>query len=160
MKKMKGIILHGGFGTRLHPLTNTESKGLLPIANKPMSEYALDSLRNSGISEITIVVGGIGKEKVIKHYGNGKKFGLKISYINQSEPKGISHAINLCKEFISNEKFIVFLGDNIIDQSIKDFAKEFEFSDYDAMILLSEVDNPSQFGIAEIDEKGEIVLDQ
>ncbi len=147
---MKGIILHGGHGTRLRPLTHTGPKQLLPIANKPMSEYCLDSIKETGITEIAIIIGGIGSNKVEEYYGNGERFGVNITYIVQDEPRGIAHAIKLCKDFIGNDKFIVFLGDNIIQKSIYDFANNFQNSKFDASILLCEVDNPSRFGIADI----------
>ena len=147
---MKGIILHGGHGTRLRPLTHTGPKQLLPIANKPMSEYCIESIIDAGITEIAIIIGGIGANKVKEYYGNGEKFNVQITYIQQDEPRGIAHAINLCKNFIGNEKFLVFLGDNIIQKSIKDFVNEFQNSDAKASILLCEVDNPTQFGIADI----------
>ena len=148
---MKGIILHGGHGTRLRPLTHTGPKQLLPIANKPMSQYCLDAIAETGITEIAIIVGGIGSNKVREFYGDGTKFGVKITYIEQDEPKGIAHAIRLCKNFVNNEKFLVFLGDNIIQKSIIEFVENFNSSDYDATVLLCEVDNPSRFGIADID---------
>jgi glucose-1-phosphate thymidylyltransferase len=107
---MKGIILHGGHGTRLRPLTHTGPKQLLPIANKPMSEYCLEAIKDSKIRDIAIIIGGVGNEKVKEYYGNGEKFGVKITYIEQDEPRGIAHAIKLCKNFIHNEKFLVFLG--------------------------------------------------
>jgi glucose-1-phosphate thymidylyltransferase len=153
---MKGIILHGGHGTRLRPLTHTGPKQLLPIANKPMSEYCLNALKDAGISEIAIIIGGVASNKVEEYYGNGKKFGVDITYVSQDEPRGISHAINLCKDFIKNEKFIVFLGDNIIKKDISDYKKEFENSEFAASILLCEVDNPSQFGIADLNSDGSI----
>ena len=152
---MKGIILHGGHGTRLRPLTHTGPKQLLPIANKPMSKYCLDAIAETGITEIAIIVGGIGSNKVREFYGDGTKFGVKITYIEQDEPKGIAHAIRLCKNFVNNEKFLVFLGDNIIQKSITDFSENFRNSNYDATVLLCEVDNPSRFGIADV-ENGKI----
>ena len=153
---MKGIILHGGHGTRLRPLTHTGPKQLLPIANKPMSEYCLESIKDAGITEIAIIIGGVGSNKVKEYYENGEKFGVKITYIQQDEPRGIAHAIGLCKEFIDNEKFLVFLGDNIIQKSIKDFVENFKNSDYDSTVLLCEVDNPSRFGIADVKD-GKII---
>ena len=153
---MKGIILHGGHGTRLRPLTHTGPKQLLPIANKPMSEYCLESLRDAGITDIAIIIGGIGSNKVQEYYGDGKNFGVNLSYIHQDSPKGIAHAVRLCKDFVGKEKFVVFLGDNIIQKSIDEYADNFLNSDADASILLCKVDNPSQFGIAEI-ENGKII---
>jgi len=153
---MKGIILHGGHGTRLRPLTHTGPKQLLPIANKPMSEYCVQSIKESGITDIAIIIGGIGSKKVRDYYGSGEKFGVSFTYIEQDSPKGIAHAIRLCKEFTKNEKFLVFLGDNIIQKPIKNFVNKFEESNYDATLLLCEVDDPSRFGIASV-EKGDII---
>ena len=152
---MKGILLHAGHGTRLRPLTHTGPKQLLPIANKPMSEYCIESMKIAGVKELVIIIGGIGSQKVKEYYGNGDKFGIKITYVLQDFPRGIAHAISLCEDFIGNEKFLVFLGDNIIQKSINEIAKEFEKSDAKATILLCEVDNPSRFGIADI-KNGEI----
>lgn len=147
---MKGIILHGGHGTRLRPLTHTGPKQLLPIANKPMSQYCLESIRSTGIKDIVIIIGGIGSNRVREYYKDGKDFGVNITYVEQDFPKGIAHAIRLCKDFVGNDKFLVFLGDNIIQKEIVEFAKEFEKSDASASILLCEVDNPSRFGIADV----------
>ena len=147
---MKGIILHGGHGTRLRPLTHTGPKQLLPIANKPMSQYCLESLVDAGVSEIAIIIGGIGSNKVQEYYGGGEKFGAKITYVNQDYPRGIAHAINLCREFVGNDKFVVFLGDNIIKKSISNYVSRFKQSDASASILLCEVSNPTQFGIADV----------
>jgi len=151
--KMKGIILHGGHGTRLRPLTHTGPKQLLPIANKPMSQYCIESICDAGITDIAIIIGGLGANKVKEYYGNGKKFGVNITYIEQDEPRGIAHAIRLCKEFVNNEKFLVFLGDNIIQKPITNFVENFTKSYYDATVLLCEVDNPSRFGIADVENK-------
>jgi len=150
-KNMKAIVLHGGHGTRLRPLTHTGPKQLLPIANKPMSQYCIESIKETGINEIAIIVGGTGSSKVREYYGSGEKFGVSFTYIEQDKPKGIAHAIRLCKEFVNNEKFLVFLGDNIVQRSIADFTSNFKKSEFDATILLCEVDNPSRFGIAAIE---------
>ena len=152
---MKGIILHGGYGTRLRPFTHTMPKQLLPIANKPMSQYCLEALRDAGIREIAIILGGDNSYKVKEHYGDGEKFDVKLTYIYQDTPKGISHAISLCQKFIQNQKFVVFLGDNILKKNILEFKENFEKSNSDATILLCEVDNPTQFGIVDI--KGNII---
>lgn len=147
---LKGIILHGGHGTRLRPLTHTGPKQLLPIANKPMSQFCLESMMEAGVKDFAIIIGGTGSNKVKEHYGDGEQFGVKITYVEQDYPRGIAHAILLCKDFVGNEKFLVFLGDNIIQKSISDYARKFEKSDASASILLCEVDNPSRFGIAEV----------
>lgn len=150
---MKGIILHGGHGTRLRPLTHTGPKQLLPIANKPMSQYCIESIKEAGITDIAIIIGGLGSNKVKEYYKNGENFGVNITYIEQDEPRGIAHAIRLCKEFINNEKFLVFLGDNIIQKPIADFVENFNKSNYDATVLLCEVDNPNRFGIADVENE-------
>jgi len=148
---MKGIVLHGGHGTRLRPLTHTGPKQLLPIANKPMSQYAIEDLRDAGITDIALIVGGAYHEKVKEYYGDGKQFGVSLTYIYQDEPKGIAHAVGLCKEFVSNSNFIVYLGDNVLRKGISSYANKFDFNNNDAMILLCEVENPKMFGIAEVD---------
>jgi len=150
---VKGIILHGGHGTRLRPLTHTGPKQLLIIANKPMSQYALEDLREAGITDIAIIIGDVYPEKVKEYYGDGTKFGVKIKYIFQDKPKGISHAIRLCKDFIGNEKFVVYLGDNVLRTGLEKYTKKFVSSKADAMILLCDVDDPSRFGIAELEGK-------
>jgi glucose-1-phosphate thymidylyltransferase len=150
---MKGIILHGGHGTRLRPLTHTGPKQLLKIANKPMSQYALEDLKNAGITEIAIIIGDVYPEKVKNYYGDGKSFGLDITYVYQDEPKGIAHAIGLCKEFVGNDKFVVYLGDNIFRSGLKKYINKFTSSADSTLILLAEVTNPSQFGVAKIENQ-------
>jgi len=102
---LKGIILHGGHGTRLRPLTHTGPKQLLPIANKPMSQYCIESLREAGITDIAIIIGGLGAKKVEETYGQGEKLDVNLTYIIQDSPKGIAHAINLCKDFVGTILF-------------------------------------------------------
>jgi glucose-1-phosphate thymidylyltransferase len=148
---MKGVILHGGHGTRLRPLTHTGPKQLLPITNKPMSQYALEDLREAGITDIAIIIGDVYPEKVKEYYGDGKKFGVKITYVYQDQPKGIAHAIRLCKKFVGDDRFVVYLGDNIFRASLDKYTKKFVSSKSDAMILLCEVNDPSRFGIAELE---------
>lgn len=150
-------MLHGGHGTRLRPLTHTGPKQLIPVANKPISQHALEDLRKAGIKDVAIVLGDIYPEKVIEHYGDGSKFGVKITYIHQGEPKGIAHAIGLCREFVGKNPFIVYLGDNLLKGGITKFTKEFKSSKYDGMILLCKVKNPELFGVAKIDSGGKLV---
>jgi len=150
---MKGIILHGGHGTRLRHLTHTGPKQLLPIANKPMSQYALEDLRDVGIKDIAIIIGDVYPEKVKEYYGNGKKFDVNITYVYQDKPKGISHAIKLCKKFIGNDNFIVYLGDNVLRSSLSKYVKKFSSSKANSLILLCEVDDASRFGVAEVKNK-------
>jgi glucose-1-phosphate thymidylyltransferase len=154
---MKGVLLHGGFGTKLRPITHTGPKQLIPIANKPNSQYVLEALRASGITEIAIVLGNIFPEKVKEYYGDGQGFGVRIQYIQQSEPKGIAHAIGLCEEYVRGEPFVVYLGDNMLKGGIKSFVSKFNDSDYDAMLLLCPVENPERFGVAKISKEGKLV---
>lgn len=154
---MKGIILHGGRGARLRPLTHTGPKQLIPVANKPISQYVLEHLKRIGISDIAIVLGDIGAQRVTSYYGDGSKFGVKIRYIDQGAPKGIAHAIGLCEDFVGKEPFIVYLGDNLIKQDISGFVKDFENSKFDAGFLLAKVDDPRSYGVAELDQHNRIV---
>ena len=154
---MKGIILHGGAGTRLRPLTFSGPKQLIPVANKPISRYVLEDLRDNGIKNIAIILGNIYPEKVINYYGDGSKFDVKITYIHQGEPKGIAHAIGLCEEFVSGDNFVVYLGDNLLQYGIGKYMRKFEKGEYDGYILLKEVEDPTRFGIAKFDEKGKLV---
>lgn len=148
---MKGIILHGGHGTRLRPLTHTGPKQLLSIANKPMSLYALNDLVEAGVKEIAVIIGDVYPEKVKEFYGDGSRFGAKITYVYQDKPAGIAHAISLCKDFVGKDKFVVYLGDNILKGGIKNLAQRFESqSESDALILLCKVKDPSRFGIATV----------
>lgn len=147
---MKGIILHGGHGTRLRPITHTGPKQLLPIANKPMSKYALEDLIEAGVKDIAVIIGDIFPDKVKEFYGDGSKFGVKITYVYQDRPGGIAQAIGLCREFVGDDKFVVYLGDNILKGGITKFVSRFEYSKTDALIMLCKVKDPSRFGIATI----------
>jgi len=153
---LKGVMLHGGHGTRLRPLTHTGPKQLIPVANKPISQHVLEDLQEAGIVEIAIVLGDLHPEKVVEHYGKGEAFGVKITYIRQGEPKGIAQAIGLCEKFVGASSFIVYLGDNLLKGGISKVSKEFETSKHDAMVLLCKVKNPERFGVAEFDAKGKL----
>ena len=133
---MKGIILHGGAGTRLRPLTFTGPKQLIPVANKPISQYVLEDLVEAGIADIAIVLGNVYPEKVEEYYGDGSKFRAKITYIHQGEPKGIAHAVGLCEDFVGGDRFVVYLGDNLLKGGIKKLVDDFQRGDgLDAMVL-------------------------
>jgi glucose-1-phosphate thymidylyltransferase len=156
-RAVKGIVLHGGAGTRLRPLTHTGPKQLIPIANKPVSQYAVEDMIACGIREIAFILGDVHPDKVKDYYGDGSKFGAKFAFIAQGEPLGIAHAVGLCKEFVGDSAFIVYLGDNLIKGGVKKYADEFFASSLDAMILLTAVQNPSQFGVARLGEDGQLV---
>jgi glucose-1-phosphate thymidylyltransferase len=153
---MKGVVLHGGAGTRLRPLTHTGPKQLIPIANKPMSLYAIEALREASVTDIAIILGTIAPEKVQEYYGEGGKFGVNITYINQGEPKGIAHAVKLTEYFVGDEPFIVYLADNILKGGIQEMVADFEGSQAAAEIALCHVRNPQSFGIADVKD-GKIV---
>lgn len=154
---MKGVILHGGLGTRLRPLTHTGPKQLIPVANKPISQYVLEDLRNSGIKDIAITLGHIYPEKVREYYGDGGRFGVNLTYIYQAEPKGIGQAVGLCKEYVGSQDFVVCLGDNLLKGGIRRYVEEFADSNCDAMILLCEVKRPQLFGVARFDQDGRLI---
>lgn len=154
---MKGLILSGGHGTRLRPLTHTGPKQLIPIANKPVLFYAIEDLRDAGVTDIGLILGTNMPEKVKDAVGDGSKFGVNITYIMQGEPRGLAHAVAVAEDFIGEEPFIMYLGDNILKSGIKEFVDGFEDSKYQARILLQKVENPRQFGVAELNGEGEVV---
>lgn len=154
---MKGIILHGGAGTRLRPLTFSGPKQLIPVANKPVSQYVLEDLVSSGVKEVAIVLGETFPELVKEYYRDGSSFGAKITYIYQGKPLGIAHAVKLCRNFVGDDRFIVYLGDQILQRGISQYLERFLSQDYDAMVLLKEVEDPSRYGVAEFDDKGNLV---
>jgi len=153
---MKGLVLTGGFGTRLRPITYTSQKQLIPIANKPIVFYAIEDLVDAGIKEIGIVYGP-NKDQVMKTIGDGDRWGIKITYIEQDYPKGLAHAVLISKDFIKEDSFVMYLGDNLLKEGIKGFVRDFENSDCEASILLTHVKNPQQFGVAKLDEKGNVI---
>jgi len=154
---MKGLILSGGHGTRLRPLTHTGPKQLIPVANKPVLFYAIEDLKEAGVTDIGLILGTNMPEKVKEAVGDGSKFGVNITYIMQGEPKGLAHAVAVAQDFVGEDPFIMYLGDNILKSGIKEFVEGFEESDYQARILLQPVDNPRQFGVAELDDKGNVI---
>ena len=149
---MKGVILHGGQGTRLRPLTHTGPKQLINIAGKPISQWALEKLINMGIKEVAIILGENNPTKVIEYYGDGSSFGVEITYFYQGKARGIAEAVGRVKEFTKNEKFVVFLGDNVILEELDKFSQE----NCDASILLAKVQKPEQFGVAVL--KGDSIV--
>ena len=154
---MKGVVLAGGLGTRLLPLTKVTNKHLLPIFNKPMIYYPIGTLVNAGIREILIVTGGNNAGEFLRLLGNGKEFGLKhLNYTYQEGEGGIAEALGLAEYFADNGPMVVILGDNIIEGSIENAVKSFEKEGKGAKILLKEVDDPDRFGVAEF-KNGHII---
>ncbi|OGD54861.1 glucose-1-phosphate thymidylyltransferase [Candidatus Bathyarchaeota archaeon RBG_13_38_9] len=152
---MKGLLLAGGHGTRLRPLTFTGNKHMLPIANKPMILYGLEHLVKAGINEIGVILGPI-KEDVKKLLGDGSKFGASVTYIDQPEPKGLAHTIMISKDFLGDESFAMYLGDNMLKQGAKPLVEVFKKSAKDCVVAVAKVKDPSSYGIAVFDEDGKI----
>jgi len=152
---MKGLILSGGKGTRLRPLTHTSAKQLVPVANKPVLFYAIEAIVAAGIREIGIVVGDT-REEVKAAVGDGSRFGAKISYIEQDAPRGLAHAVLISESFLRGEPFVMYLGDNLIASGITSLVEEYRRLKCNSQILLAKVPNPSSFGVAELSD-GKIV---
>lgn len=150
MVDIKALVLSGGRGTRLRPITHTSAKQLVPIANKPILFYGLEAIREAGIVDVGIVVGDTYRE-IEKAVGDGGQFGLRVTYIRQDAPLGLAHAVRISDEYIGKEPFVMYLGDNLIMGGITDFVSEFRKNKPTAQILLAKVDNPSDFGVAELD---------
>jgi len=149
---MKGVILAGGLGTRLYPLTKVINKHLLPIYDKPMIYYPIETLITAGIRDILIVTGGSHAGEFLRLIGNGKEFGLQhVNYTYQEGEGGIAEALELARYFCDDEKMVVILGDNIIEKNIAQAVKEFEQQPSGAKILLKEVSDPERFGVAELE---------
>ncbi len=149
---MKALILCAGKGTRLRPLTFTSAKHLIPVANKPILFYSLEMIKKARIEEVGIVVSPDNKKEFVNRLGDGKEIGLKISYIVQTEPKGLAHAVKVAEEFLNGEEFLMYLGDNLIKEDLSGFVKDFKAGKYDAYILLTPVDDPTRFGVAVVKE--------
>jgi len=151
---MKALVLSGGKGTRLRPITHTSAKQLVPIANKPILFYGLESIFEAGIKDVGIVVGET-RAEIKEAVGNGSRFGLKVTYIEQEAPLGLAHAVKISKNFLKNDDFVMYLGDNLLRDGITRFVEGFRENKPNAQILLMKVPNPEQFGVAEL-SKGRI----
>jgi glucose-1-phosphate thymidylyltransferase len=168
---VKGLILSGGAGTRLRPITHTSAKQLVPVANKPILFYGLEDMAAAGITDVGIIIGSTGEE-IREAVGDGSAFGLSVTYIPQDEPLGLAHCVIIAADFLGDDDFVMYLGDNLLRQGIAEFAREFEADrersrvpalDQDAVdppaaqILLARVPDPQRFGVAELGEEGEVV---
>jgi glucose-1-phosphate thymidylyltransferase len=157
---MKGIILAGGMGSRLYPLTKITNKHLLPVYNKPMIYYPIMTLIEAGIKEIMIISGKGHAGHFLELLGSGKEFGAKFSYGIQEKPGGIAQALGLCKDFVNEDKVVVVLGDNILEDNIKEAVKDFKKQKTGAKIFLKEVKNPQSYGVAEINNRKIISIEE
>jgi glucose-1-phosphate thymidylyltransferase len=147
---MKGLILSGGKGTRLYPITYTRAKQLVPVANKPVLFRVIEAIHDAGIDDIGIVVGDTADE-IKEAVGTGRRWGIRITYIHQEAPLGLAHAVKVSQDFLGDDSFVMFLGDNVIEGGISELIRQFESSDYNCQIVLTPVDNPSRYGVAELD---------
>ncbi|WP_019074862.1 glucose-1-phosphate thymidylyltransferase [Streptomyces hokutonensis] len=153
---MKALILSGGAGTRLRPITHTSAKQLVPVANKPVLFYGLEAIAETGIIEVGIVVGDTAKE-IMEAVGDGSRFGIKVTYIPQESPLGLAHAVLIARDFLGDEDFVMYLGDNFIVGGITGPVDRFRAERPDAGILLTKVSDPGSFGVAELDIDGRVV---
>lgn len=154
---MKGVILAGGKGTRLYPLTRVTNKHLLPVYNKPMVYYPIRTLANAGIKDILIVSGKGHAGHFLELLGSGQEFGVHLSYDVQEEAGGIAHALKLAERFARGEPIIVILGDNVFRDDLSDVVNEFSENPDGAIVFLKEVQNPSSYGVAVFDEEGSLI---
>ncbi len=154
---MKALILSGGIGTRLRPLTYTTAKQLVPVANKPILGYVIDHIKDAGIKDVGVIISPETGEEVKRYIDNGKSWGIKVTFIPQSAPLGLAHAVTTARDFLKDDDFIMYLGDNLLSRGVKDAIKKFRSESPAALIFLKEVTNPKQFGVAKLDSKGNIL---
>lgn len=154
---MKGLILSGGKGSRLYPLTFTSAKQLIPVANKPVLVRVIETIRDAGIDEIGIVINvGSRGDQIRKAIGDGSEWGVQITYIVQEHPLGLAHAVQTAESFLGDDRFVMFLGDNVIEGGISPLIREFADSDWNSQIVLTRIENPQQYGVADVAEDGSI----
>jgi glucose-1-phosphate thymidylyltransferase len=154
---MKALILAGGKGTRLRPLTDTLAKHVLPVANKPIICYVLEQIRAASIKDIGVVVSPETSAEILRVLADGSNWGVSIKYIMQSPALGLAHAVSVSRDFLGNSPFLLFLGDNLIQEGVKGLVEEYHRSLPEAMIVLKEVSDPRAFGVAELDPQGNVV---
>ena len=152
---MKGLIISGGKGTRLYPLTYTRAKQLIPVANKPVLYRVIEALRDAGIEEIGVVVGHTAQE-IQTALGDGHGWGVRFTFIHQQRPEGLAQTVQISRDFLREDPFVMFLGDNVLQGGIKELVSDFQQNGADAQLVLKEVKNPSAFGVAALDDQGRV----
>jgi glucose-1-phosphate thymidylyltransferase len=151
MEPLKGLILSGGAGTRLRPITHTSAKQLVPVANKPVLFYGIEALVEAGVTEIGIIIAPETGEEIREAAGDGSRFGAEIAYIVQDEPAGLAHAVLTAADFLGDSPFVMYLGDNLLADGLRGLVASFRESEPDALILLTPVSDPSSYGVAELE---------
>src|SRR5687768_10530968 len=156
---MKALVLSGGAGTRLRPITHTSAKQLVPVANKPVLFYGLEAIRDAGVTDVGIIVGDTAAE-IEAAVGDGSGLGIRVTYLPQDAPLGLAHCVLIARDFLGDDDFVMYLGDNLLRQGVKEFVDRFETdgrSHSVAQILLARVPDPQRFGVAEIGPNGEVL---
>ncbi len=156
---MKGLILSGGTGSRLRPITYTRAKQLVPVGNVPIIHFGINAIRDAGITDIGIVVGDT-RNEIMESLEDGSKFGVKFTYIYQERPLGLAHAVKVSRDFLGDDPFVMYLGDNLILSGINSLVEEFQRAEPDALLLLSRVKDPQRFGVAELSGSRIISLEE
>lgn len=157
MQQLKGLILSGGKGTRLRPITYTSAKQLVPVANKPVLFYGIEAMAAAGITEIGIIIAPETGEEIRRLTGDGSAFGVQISYIEQDAPLGLAHAVLTAERFLAGDPFVMYLGDNLLQGGIRALVDEFRAHEPEALILLTPVPDPEHYGVAQLDAGGSVV---
>src|SRR6185437_9625489 len=152
MERLKGLILSGGKGTRLRPITHTSAKQLVPVANKPVLFYGIEAMAEAGIEEIGIIIAPETGPEIEAAAGDGSRFGVRITYVVQDEPLGLAHAVLTAESFLGTSPFVMYLGDNLLQGGITDLVSAFREHEPDALILLTPVPDPENYGVAELED--------
>jgi glucose-1-phosphate thymidylyltransferase len=156
MEPLKGLILSGGKGTRLRPITHTSAKQLVPVANKPVLFYAIEAMASAGIEQVGIIIAPETGEVIRRAAGDGSRFGVELTYILQDEPAGLAHAVLTAEPYLGDSPFVMYLGDNLLQGGIEDLVASFREQEPDALILLTPVPDPESYGVAELSD-GKVV---
>jgi glucose-1-phosphate thymidylyltransferase len=155
MQALKGLILSGGKGTRLRPITHTSAKQLVPVANKPVLFYGIEAMASAGVVDIGIIIAPETGPEVRDAAGDGSRFGVRITYVEQDEPLGLAHAVLTAEPFLGSDPFVMYLGDNLLQGGITELVEAFRANEPDALILLTPVADPENYGVAELDGAGD-----